>query len=211
MQERPQARSEGVLIQQVEDDLVVYDERSQVAHCLSSAAASVWERCDGQSSREEIAHGLGLARTVVDQALDELDNRSLLEEGPQGYSRREAAMRLAKIGGVAATAPMIYSVVVPAAVSAASGCLSGGAQIAAGGTCNAAAGSFGTSDAAANCCNNSCYQGSTNGTFYCGSAATCSPVSGNCNSGRDGGLPCCAGGGQINGNGNCGAGNNCTQ
>ena len=40
---------------QVEDDLVLYDPRDDVAHILNSTAAIVWWLCDGKSSTDEIS------------------------------------------------------------------------------------------------------------------------------------------------------------
>jgi hypothetical protein len=167
MQHRPRARSEGIVTERVDDDLVVYDEESHQAHCLSGAAVSVWERCDGERSTEEIGRESRLAPELVERALDELSRCGLLDEGPfvvHDYSRREAAVRLAKIGGAAFTAPLIYSVVIASAAAAAS-CKVTGTTVTT--TCDASgSGKKGTD---ATCCSGTCYQGS-------GSTKTCVPA-----------------------------------
>jgi hypothetical protein len=125
MQHQPEARTEGIVVERVDDELVVYDELSKLAHCLSSEAAAVWEHCDGRHSEADIAQSVDLAQTIVARALSELSEKGLLGEGALsggGYSRREAGKRLAKIGGAAFAAPLIYSVAIGPAIAAASTC-----------------------------------------------------------------------------------------
>lgn len=121
MHDRPRARSEGVVTERIEDELVVYDELSHTAHCLSRDAASVWERCDGRRSEAEIAEQLELAPATVERAVEALGECGLLDQGPaagRGYSRREATLRLAKAGGAAFAAPLIYSAAVASVAAA---------------------------------------------------------------------------------------------
>jgi hypothetical protein len=138
MADRPRARSTGVLTEQVGDELVVYDSVSRSAHCLSADAASVWSLCDGERSPAGIAGELGMAGERVDTALRELGDAGLLESvfrQQQGISRRDAAKRLATIGAAAVSAPLIYSVVIPAAAAAMSG-TSGPTDLCAGKNCD---------------------------------------------------------------------------
>lgn len=101
--------------------MVVYDTIDHRAHALSPEAASVWERCDGMRSSAQIASELEVGGELVDVALDELQSCGLLvgSARPQRWlSRREAGAVLAK---GALLAPLIFSVGIPAAASAASG------------------------------------------------------------------------------------------
>jgi hypothetical protein len=122
---KPRARADGVVAERVDDGLVVYDEHTWTAHYLSGAAASVWDCSDGQLSRDQIAAELQLAPEMVERAVAELVQAGLLEErsAEHGYSRREAAIRLAQAGGAAFAAPLIYSVAVPASAFAAGSCV----------------------------------------------------------------------------------------
>ena len=111
----------------------IYDDRTQVAHCLSAEAAAVWTRCDGRLSLSELAQQLALAPDVVERAVDALHDCGLLDEDPapsRGYSRREAAVKLAKAGGAAFAAPLIYSAAVGSAASAASTHVPNGCKVA---------------------------------------------------------------------------------
>jgi DNA-binding MarR family transcriptional regulator len=122
---RPRAREDGLVAERVDDGLVIFDERSQTAHYLSGAAASVWDCCDGQLAQDQIAAQLHLTQEMVELAVAELLQAGLLEErsAEHGYSRREAAIRLAQAGGAAFAAPLIYSVAVPASAFAGASCV----------------------------------------------------------------------------------------
>jgi hypothetical protein len=131
MHDRPRARTEGVVSERIDGELVVYDAATQTAHCLSPEAASVWDRCGGDLSILEIADRLELPSESVEHALAALRECGLLDEGPvavddgaasgRAYSRREAAFRLAKVGGAAFAGPLVYSVAVGTAQAAFSG------------------------------------------------------------------------------------------
>jgi len=43
----PQARSEDLVIQDIGDEVLVYDLTRHKAHCLNRTAALVWRKCDG--------------------------------------------------------------------------------------------------------------------------------------------------------------------
>jgi hypothetical protein len=133
----PLARSEGILVQRIDDELVVYDCVDHAAHCLSAQAAAVWELCDGRRSPADIAAELSVGADAVAHALDELADTALLASPPaSGLSRREAAKRFAKIGAAAISAPLIYSVAIPHAAAAASGAAGGGGDLCAGVVCD---------------------------------------------------------------------------
>ena len=182
MHDRPRSRTEGIVTESVDDDLVVYDQASHTAHCLSGAAASVWERCDGSRSPEELSRELALEPELVTQALDELGRCGLLDDGPvqvSDYSRREAAVRFAKVGGIAFSAPLIYSIAIGPATAAAS-CV---ATFQSEPGCTAALGAKAT-DAA--CCAGNCYNGVVTGKICATSA--CKPALALCGSNGE----CCS-------------------
>jgi len=123
MHDRPRARTEQLISERIDDELVVYDQLNHVAHCLSHDAVRVWERCDGRLTEAEIADQLTLSLEVVERAVVALEERGLLDQGPAvapGYSRRQAAVRLARIGGAALAGPLVYSVDVGSAAAASS-------------------------------------------------------------------------------------------
>ncbi len=117
----PLARVDQLVVEEIGDEVLVYDQRSDQAHCLGPTAASVWRACDGGAGIKQIAAKLGLDRDVVSHAIDELDECRLLDgPGTAGLTRREATRKLAKLGTAAVAAPLIYSIVAPSPALAAS-------------------------------------------------------------------------------------------
>ena len=120
----PVARDEGLLIEQVADETVVYDDRSKEAHCLSPLAAVVFSHCDGDTTVDALAEaaterlGEAVDSDGVIDALAQLDERKLLAD--DGFSRRTMLRKTALAGGVVLGAPLISSVMAPAAIAASS-------------------------------------------------------------------------------------------
>ena len=75
----PQARTTGVVVEQLADEVLVYDLERDRAHCLNLAAARVWEKCDGKHSVSEIATEVG-NEEVTWMAVEQLSRAGLLEE-----------------------------------------------------------------------------------------------------------------------------------
>ncbi|HJZ82776.1 MAG TPA: PqqD family peptide modification chaperone [Pyrinomonadaceae bacterium] len=46
----PRARSENLVIRELDDETLVYDMERDEAHCLNQTAALVWQRCDGRTT-----------------------------------------------------------------------------------------------------------------------------------------------------------------
>ena len=124
----PQARKEGLVVQQLADEVLVYDQERFKAHCLNHTAALVWKHCDGKKTTNEIARALGHeAGSPVDEelvwlALSQLGKSRLLTEqltmpeGRAGISRREVIRRVGIAAAVAL--PIVTSIVAPRAAQA---------------------------------------------------------------------------------------------
>lgn len=134
----PVARKEGLVIQEMPDEVLVYDLDDNKAFCLNPTAADIWKSCDGTKTVAQIASGLkggnGQASNeeVVWLALDQLKEKNLLKEDISlsfnGQSRREM---IKKVGLATAIAlPVIAMLSFPgqtlAATCAQSACGSSG-------------------------------------------------------------------------------------
>ena len=116
--EVPLARSHRLLVEELGDELLVYDLESDRAHSLSPDAARVWARCDGETGVEALSAELGLDSGTVGRALDELAACELLDtvtDPVTGSTRREVTVKLVQAGAAVAAAPLILSVTAPAA------------------------------------------------------------------------------------------------
>jgi hypothetical protein len=116
----PLARSEDLVVEDLDDEVLVYDRRNARAHCLTGTAAQVWRACDGEADVAEISVRLDLDTDTVNLALAELESNALLD-GPamsNGSTRRQFSITAVKAGAAIGAAPMIYSIVAPTPAAA---------------------------------------------------------------------------------------------
>ena len=124
----PRARKEGLVVQQLADEILVYDQERFKAHCLNHPAALVWKHCDGKKTASEIAQAL---RHEVGSPVDEelvwlalsqlgksrlLTEQVMMPEGQAGISRREVMRRVGIAAAVAL--PVVTSILAPRAAQA---------------------------------------------------------------------------------------------
>jgi len=140
----PRARKEGLLVRELDDELLVYDRTRHRAHCLNQTAALVWRRCDGSTSVSQIARLLRMEtnsevdEAVVSIACDQLARAHLLQSktrkwsAQSGISRRELVLRMGTAAAIAL--PVVSSIVAPEAVQAAT-CLGSGQVCSTGPQC----------------------------------------------------------------------------
>lgn len=121
--DRPLARADGLVVEQVEDELLIFDIEHNHAHVLNSPAATVWQMCDGSRSLADIQQESGLSEDAVRLAVAQLQERSLLAESvAAGFSRRAVLRSGAVAGaGLGLGLPVIRSIVAPTPAMAASG------------------------------------------------------------------------------------------
>src|SRR4051812_27187471 len=82
----PKARADGLVVQELMDEILVYDLVRHRSHCLNRTAALVWRHCDGSSSVPEMARrlhqelGAPVGEEAVWLALNRLSRAHLLHE-----------------------------------------------------------------------------------------------------------------------------------
>lgn len=129
---KPESRTQDIVVQKLEDEVLVYDLLKNKAFCLNETSAIIWQLCDGKKNTKEIADEASkklnskVSDEMVGLALEQLNKDELLENNQysfnylNGLSRREA---IRKIGFTSLVAlPIISSLVAPNALHAASGC-----------------------------------------------------------------------------------------
>lgn len=125
----PQIRRNGLVVQEMPDEVLVYDLNTNKAHCLNESAATVFHACDGTNSISDIVlsferNGNKVTEDFVWLAIDGLNENGLLEAGTAsrfaGQSRRDV---LKKIGFASVIAiPVIASLVAPRNALASNSC-----------------------------------------------------------------------------------------
>jgi hypothetical protein len=108
------------VVEELDDELLVYDLRGDHAHCLNQTAALIWRRCDGRTDRArltaELRRRLGPSfdPALIDVGLEELARAGLLEEAGRPQSRRRF------LATTIALAPAVATILAPKAAQAAS-------------------------------------------------------------------------------------------
>jgi hypothetical protein len=112
----PRARQDGLLEETVGEELLLYDQKSHTAHCLSPIAACVWRHCDSEHDLTDLAQFAKVSENLIADVLHELREKGLLDTEPElmqsticDESRREAIGRIARYGAAAAAGSMIVS------------------------------------------------------------------------------------------------------
>lgn len=146
MKNFPRARTEKLLIKELEDETLVFDLERNRAHCLNRSAALIWKHCDGKTSIRDISKAVsGELHSRVDEraiwfAVSQFNKDHLLDEQlplpphivASGMNRRQMMRTLGIAAAVAV--PLVTSIVAPTAVQAVS-CLPSGQACTAAAEC----------------------------------------------------------------------------
>jgi hypothetical protein len=124
-------RTDGLIVEYIGEEAVIYDERTHEAFCLNAATRAVWLLCDGGTRAEVVGKAKATLGIGADQAsgmLVELERIGVLvcvsapgfERVPGQYSRRLMMSRFAS--GAVMAVPFIAAIVAPPAALAYKGC-----------------------------------------------------------------------------------------
>jgi hypothetical protein len=132
----PKMRRQGLVIDELPDEVLVYDLDRDEAHCLNRTAALVWQSCDGKTTPGEIARRLQLEldadgtkdsqkrlrEEMVWLALAQLERNHLLDHSvsvPTQFARLSRRQLIRGLGVAAIIAvPVVTSIVAPTAHAA---------------------------------------------------------------------------------------------
>jgi hypothetical protein len=119
---------DGVEVERTADEILALKAGSLEAHALNQSAATVYDLCDGNTSKFEMAAevhrrtGLPADEEIVDLALSELVETGLVmlddPESRVAGTRRALIRRLALSSTLALMLPVVETVVVPAVAEA---------------------------------------------------------------------------------------------
>lgn len=128
----PVSRKDNLIIQEFENETLVYDLNADRAICLNETLTLIWQMCDGERDVDAVKKSVSrrLNTAVSDDliwlALDQLKKENLIENSNEleikfeGISRREV---IRKIGlGSMIALPVISSLIAPQPAMAASVC-----------------------------------------------------------------------------------------
>lgn len=129
----PKAKTEGMLVEELGDEAVIYDLDSHMVHHLDRRAFRIWRSCDGQRTSAMIVHAIAAdeeqrpdQEAIVEVALHQLQKAGLLlpdEDEDAGRARRLPTRRQLLTGGAAASVAgllVVHSIAAPTPAQAAS-------------------------------------------------------------------------------------------
>ncbi len=128
----PKARKESLVVQELDNEILIFDLESNKAVCLNETSALIWQACDGNNDVSEISKLVGkqLNSSVNDDfvwlAIDQLKKENLIENKDEvtvdfeGMSRREVIRKVGLASVIAL--PVVTGLVAPPAVAASSVC-----------------------------------------------------------------------------------------
>ncbi len=127
----PLARTDQLVVQELPDEVLVYDLERHKAHCLNKTSGMIWKRCDGRTTVAEMTRRLGrelaapVDEDVVWLALAQLRKFHLLKEGSGGLGLLKVSRRdlVRKYLPAALAVPLILSVPAPTPAQTLSRCL----------------------------------------------------------------------------------------
>ena len=132
----PHARRANLVVNELQNEVLLYDLDRDQASCLNDSAALVWKYADGKTSVDEIAARMSqeldspVDARVVWYAVDQLGKKNLLEERltiPPHYARlmrRDFLVKAGVVGAIVAI-PVIISLTAPTPAMAATGSCAG--------------------------------------------------------------------------------------
>lgn len=104
-------RSVGLLVEAIEKETVIFDQRSQQIHRLEAEASDVFKSCDGTTSREVVAKNLypdsENAVDRLDAVLAEMEELKLVETARVMDPSRRAFLKKAAAAAIAT--PLIHT------------------------------------------------------------------------------------------------------
>jgi len=119
----PQSRQHNLIVQELKDELLVYDLTTNKAFCLNPTSAMIYQLCDGKHSVSDISREISkkleqpVTEDLVWLAIDQFKEDNLLSNNQEieikfdGLSRREV---IRKVGFASMIAlPVISSLVAP--------------------------------------------------------------------------------------------------
>jgi hypothetical protein len=128
MNKNPKNRQNNIVVQEMENEILIYDLTTNKAFCLNETSALIWQLCDGNKSVPQIVEHLNrklkssVNEDLVWLALDQLRREKLvsdcdgLETKFSETSRREVIKRVGMSTMIAL--PLISSLIAPHAVNA---------------------------------------------------------------------------------------------
>ncbi len=118
----PSAHNSDLVVQELENETLLYDMQNHKAFCLNETCSIIWKNCDGQTKTKELADKNNLTEELIELAINELQKYNLIKEKIETQVPKDKVERrkfLVKAATMAAVAiPTVSTIVAPRAVNA---------------------------------------------------------------------------------------------
>ena len=123
----PQMRMNDLVVQELDQEVLIYDLKINKAYCLNSVSAEIWKKCDGLTTVREIAEMIGKQMNIkldddfVWLAIADLEKNKLLigeVKRPSEFENLSRRKVLFKYALPTLVLPLISSIVAPTSVNA---------------------------------------------------------------------------------------------
>jgi hypothetical protein len=128
MANKPISRKSDIVIQELDNEILIYDLSTNNAFCLNETAAIIWRLCDGTKTVSEISRDAGrklnavVSEEMIWLALDQFKKDQLITKEFEfksvfaGMTRREAVRKIGFASMVAL--PVVASIIAPISTNA---------------------------------------------------------------------------------------------
>lgn len=123
---RPSARRDALVVQELYEEVLVFDTKTNKAHCLNQTASKIWRLCDGTNTVVdlklliEIETDSKVPEDLIWLAIEQLSQKDLLETRiPESFKLQNRREIVKKIGlAIVIALPLVASVTAPSAAMA---------------------------------------------------------------------------------------------
>lgn len=123
----PLARQKDIVVQELNEDILVYELKTDKVFCLNATSAAIWQFCNGKNDLAEIVAQFQkqtnqlIPIELVEIALENLNKENLLENYQSKTDKTSRREMIRKVGLATTVAlPIITSIIAPSAIHAAS-------------------------------------------------------------------------------------------
>ncbi|HRH45516.1 MAG TPA: PqqD family protein [Pyrinomonadaceae bacterium] len=123
----PRMRMNDLVVQELDQEVLIYDLKNNKAYCLNSVSAEIWKKCDGLTTVQEVAEMIGkqmnikLDEDFVWLAIADLEKNKLLigeVKRPSEFEKLSRRKVLFKYALPTLVLPLISSIVAPTSINA---------------------------------------------------------------------------------------------
>ena len=121
----PVARNSDIVVQNLNEEVLIYDLITDQAYCLNRTSAIVFNACDGATTFDELKKRHKFNDELIHFALDQLNKENLLAKTAGGYqsvfagmSRREVIKRIGLTTSAMIALPFISGAAAPSPTQA---------------------------------------------------------------------------------------------